>query len=206
MRRLPARPLLRRHLLAALSALAALPATARAQTPQEAIEAFHAALLGAMREARSLGVRGRFERLAPVMARVFDLPAMTRIAVGPPWTGFTPADQQALTEAFTRWSVANFANRFDGYSGERFETLGTQALPNGDTLVRTRLVRTGGQEPLALSYLMRGNPPRVVDIYLTGTISELAARRAEFTALIREGGAPRVTAELQTRAQRLLGA
>lgn len=186
--------------------LLGVPVAARAQTPVEAVEAFHEALLGVMREARGLGVRGRFERLSPVMARVFDLPAMTRIAVGPPWTGFAPAEQQALTEAFTRWSVANFANRFDGYAGERFETLGSQALPNGDALVRTRLVRTGGQEPVALSYLMRGSPPRVVDIFLTGTISELASRRAEFTALIREGGAPRVTAELQSRAQRLLGA
>ncbi|MCU0887021.1 MAG: ABC transporter substrate-binding protein [Rubritepida sp.] len=198
--------MLRRSLLAAPLGLALAPAAARAQTPVEAVEAFHAALLGVMREARPLGVRGRFERLAPIMSRVFDLPAMTRISVGPPWTGFSAAEQQALTAAFTRWSVANFANRFDGYAGERFETVGTQALPNGDTLVRTRLVRTGGQEPVALSYLMRGNPPRVVDIFLTGTISELAARRAEFTTLIREGGAGRVTAELQTRVERLLGA
>ena len=65
--------------------------------------------------------------------------------------------------------------------------------------------RTGGQEPVVLSYLLRGNPPRIVDIYLTGTISELASRRAEFTALIREGGAQRVIQELQGRAARLLG-
>jgi phospholipid transport system substrate-binding protein len=196
--------LVRRSLLALPALLA--PGLARAQTPVEAVEAFHAALLGVMREARGLGVRGRYERLAPVMARVFDLPAMTRIAVGPPWAGFAPPEQLALTEAFTRWSVANFANRFDGYGGERFETLGSQTLANGDTLVRTRLVRPAPQEPVALSYLMRGNPPRVVDIYLTGTISELAARRAEFTTLIREGGAQRVTAELQSRAERLLRA
>lgn len=199
----------RRHAIR-LSVLAlpalALPRPAAAQEdPRQVIEGFHATLLGVMREAQRLGVRGRFERLAPVMARVFDLAAMTRISVGPPWTGFAPADQQALTEAFSRWSVATYANRFDGFSGESFETLGVQRQPNGDALVRTRLNRTGGQEPVALSYLLRGNPPRVVDIYLTGTISELASRRAEFTTLIREGGAARVTAELQLRAQRLMG-
>ena len=184
----------------------ALPRPAAAQDgPQQVVEAFHAALLGVMREAQRLGVRGRFDRLSPVMARVFDLAAMTRISVGPPWTSFAPADQQALTEAFSRWSIATYANRFDGFSGESFETLGVQVQPNGDALVRTRLNRTGGQEPVALSYLLRGNPPRVVDIYLTGTISELASRRAEFTTLIREGGAARVTAELQARTQRLMG-
>ncbi|MFN3449744.1 MAG: ABC transporter substrate-binding protein [Roseococcus sp.] len=201
------RPAIRLGLLAppALALGLARPAAAQ-ESPQQVIEAFHAHLLGVMREAQRLGVRGRFERLAPVMARVFDLPAMTRIAVGPPWTGFSPADQQALTEAFSRWSIATYANRFDGFSGESFQTIGVQAMPNGDALVRTRLNRTGGQEPVALSYLLRGNPPRVVDIYLTGTISELASRRAEFTTLIREGGAARVIAELQARTQRLMGA
>jgi phospholipid transport system substrate-binding protein len=194
----------RRHLLLALPMLAPLPALAQS-SPTEAIESFHATLLGLMREARQLGVRGRYSRLEPVMARVFDLPAMTRIAVGPPWTGFTPADQAALTTAFTRWSIATYANRFDGYSGETFQTLGSQDLANG-TLVRTQLNRTGGEGPVLLSYLLRGTPPRVVDIYLTGTISELASRRAEFTSLIREGGPSRVTRELEARTERLLRA
>lgn len=187
-----------------LSPLLTLPAQAQTAA-SEVVERFHAALIGVMRDAQRLGVRGRFDRLAPVMAQSFDLAAMTRIAVGPPWTGFTPADQATLTEVFTRWSIATYAARFDGFSGESFTTTATQTQPNGDALVRTTLNRTGGQEAVVLSYLLRGNPPRIVDIYLTGTISELASRRAEFTALIREGGAQRVIQELQGRAARLLG-
>jgi phospholipid transport system substrate-binding protein len=193
-------------LLAPLLSLSA-PLPARAQSAAaEVVERFHGALLAVMRDAQRLGVRGRYDRLAPIMAQAFDLAAMARIAVGPPWTGFSPAEQAALTEAFTRWSIATYAARFDGFSGESFTTTGTQTQPNGDALVRTSLNRTGGQEPVLLSYLLRGNPPRIVDIYLTGTISELASRRAEFTALIREGGAERVTRELQARTARLLGA
>jgi phospholipid transport system substrate-binding protein len=186
-------------------AFAPLPALAQSPAAQEVVERFHATLLDLMRNAQRLGLRGRFERLAPAMAQGFDLAAMARISVGPPWTGFSPADQQALTDAFARWSVATYASRFDGFSGESFATTGVQALPNGDQLVRTQLVRPLGQEPVALSYLLRGSPPRIVDIYLTGTISELASRRAEFATLIREGGAPRVTQELEARTRRLLG-
>ncbi|MBY0335217.1 MAG: ABC transporter substrate-binding protein [Acetobacteraceae bacterium] len=186
-----------------------LPRPAAAQAPpaaaQQAVEQFHAALLQVMREAQRLGTRGRYDRLSPVMAQAFDLAAMTRISVGPPWSGFSAQEQAALLDAFARWCVATYANRFDGFSGESFQTLGVQQQPNGDALVRTQLNRTGGQEPVALSYLMRGNPPRVVDIFLTGTISELASRRAEFTGLIREGGAARVVQELNARASRLLG-
>ncbi len=190
---------------AALTASASLllPFAAGAQAPTAPVEAFHAALLDTMRNAARLGIRGRFERLAPLMSQVFDLAAMTRIAVGPPWTGFTAADQAALTEAFSRWSIATYAARFDGFSGESFATQGIQQTPNGDQLVRTVLNRGGGQEPVVLSYLLRNS--RVVDVYLTGTISELAARRSEFAGLIREGGATRLLAELQRRNASLLG-
>ncbi len=189
-------------------ALAALPLAlplwaATAQAQAQPIETFHAALLDVMRNAQRLGARGRYDRLAPVMNQVFDLAAMTRISVGPAWTGFAAADQAALVDAFSRWSIATYAARFDGFSGESFATQGTQAMPNGDQLVRTLLNRTGGQEAVALAYLLRGG--RVVDVYLTGTISELASRRGEFAGLIREGGAPRLIQELQSRTARLLG-
>jgi phospholipid transport system substrate-binding protein len=72
-------------------------------------------------------------------------------------------------------------------------------------LVRTVLNRPGN-EPVVLSYLVRamGGMPRIVDVYLTGTISELASRRSEFNALMRDGGAARVTQELQRRSAALL--
>lgn len=186
---------------AALLAIAIVPAWA--QTPAAPVEGFHAALIEIMRNAARLGVRGRFDRLAPVMTQVFDLPAMTRIAIGPAWTGFTATDQAALTEAFSRWSIATYAARFDGFAGESFATQGVQATANGDQLVRTVLNRAAGQDPVVLSYLLRNS--RVVDVYLTGTISELASRRSEFAGLIREGGAARLLGELQRRNAALLG-
>ena len=62
------------------------------------------------------------------------------------------------------------------------------------------------EEPVALNYLLRdfGGAWRVVDVYLSGTVSELASRRAEFTTLLREGGAPRLEAELRRRTATLL--
>ncbi|MFC7541974.1 ABC transporter substrate-binding protein [Siccirubricoccus deserti] len=112
----------------------------------------------------------------------------------------SPDQQQALATAFADWSIATYADRFDGYSGERFETLGESPLANGDRLVRTRLVRPN-DAPVQLNYLLRqaGGGWRIVDIYLTGTISELASRRAEFTAILRDGGPAKLLAELRQR-------
>ena len=198
----------RRAALAA--ALAAVPAaSAPAQQAAGAaavVEGFHAALLDAMRNARALGPRGRERRLRPAMQAAFDLPAMARIAVGPPWTGLAEGERQALVSAFSDWVVATYASRFDGYAGESFATVGESALQSGDRLVRTQLLRPN-DAPVQLNYLLRGGEGRwrVVDIYLGGTISELASRRAEFTALLREGGAERLAAELRRRTGTLLG-
>lgn len=197
----------RRPLLLALLAAPLLAGHARAQaSPRQTVEQFHAVLLDVMRNAERLGVRGRAQRIGPAMERTFNLPAMTRIAVGPPWTQLTEAQQQALIAAFSDWSIATYADRFDGYGGESFQTLGETPLANGDVLVRTQLNRPN-DTPVQLNYLLRdfAGQWRVVDIYLTGTISELASRRAEFTALLREGGAERLIADLRRRAQAALG-
>jgi phospholipid transport system substrate-binding protein len=196
----------RRAVLAATTAFPAASALAQPAAPTAVVEGFHAALLDAMRNARALGPRGRERRLRPAMQAAFDLPAMTRIAVGPPWTGLAEDERQALMSAFSDWVVATYANRFDGYAGESFATAGESALQSGDRLVRTQLVRPN-DAPVQLNYLLRGGEGRwrVVDIYLSGTISELASRRAEFTTLLREGGAERLAAELRRRTGTLLG-
>jgi phospholipid transport system substrate-binding protein len=192
----------RRTLLAAPLLLPALPAAAQTAV----IEGFHATLIEVMRNAERLGVRGREARLRPVMEQAFNLPAMTRIAIGPAWSGLGAADQQALVQAFSDWSIATYASRFDGFGGESFQTLGETTLQSGDRLVRTQLNRPN-DAPVALNYLMReaGGVFRIVDIYLTGTISELASRRSEFTALLRDGGAERLLAELRRRSVAALG-
>jgi phospholipid transport system substrate-binding protein len=186
---------------ALLAALALLPLAAQAQTAP--IERLNATLLEVMKNARSLGVRGREQRLRPVMEQVFNLPAMTRIAVGPPWTAFSPADQQALVAAFSDWSIATYASRFDGYGGESFEIQGSAPRPNGDVIVDTRILRPS-DAPVQINYLLREG--RIVDIYLTGTISELASRRSEFAGLLRDGGAQRLVAELRRRTAEALRA
>jgi phospholipid transport system substrate-binding protein len=197
----------RRAVLAVISA--GFPFASAIAQPGSAIpvvERFHAVLLEVMRNARQLGARGRERRLRPAMEAAFDLPAMTRIAVGPAWAGMGQGERQALTSAFSDWTVANYAGRFDGFAGESFVTQGESALKSGDHLVRTRLLRQD-DAPVQLNYLLRDVEGRwrVVDIYLDGTISELASRRAEFTTLLREGGAERLVAELRRRTGALLG-
>lgn len=169
------------------------------------IRAFYDALLAAMKQAAQLGVRGRYDKLAPVIRTTFDLPAMARIAVGPEWTTIPPEQQTALQDAFARMTIATYANRFDGYSGESFAVDPEVTTRNTGRVVRTKIIRPK-DDPVTLNYLMRasGDTWKVVDIYLTGTISELATQRSEFGAILKAGGPSALIESLKQQADKLM--
>ncbi|HJU19769.1 MAG TPA: ABC transporter substrate-binding protein [Stellaceae bacterium] len=200
----------RRVLITGVLALASLTTSAgngKAATtgPAATIAGFYDALLGIMKEGRRIPFDQRYAQLQPAVARAFDLALMTRIAIGPDWARLNPAQQRRLEAAFARYTIATYANRFDGYSGERFTVDPSPVATANGALVRTHLIPADGQ-PVSLDYLMRQTARsswQVIDVYLNGTISELATRRAEFTAVLDKQGAEGLVRMLDQRAAAL---
>jgi phospholipid transport system substrate-binding protein len=158
--------------------------------PEDNVQSFYATLLTTMRSGPSLGESGRYAQLAPVVQQVFDVPYMTQIAVGPSWASLTPAQQQQIIDAFGHYIAATYAYNFDSYSGEQLQVLGEQPFSYYGTLVETRIVKSDGK-PVTINYLMRQNSDgtwQIADIYLDGTISQLAVRRSEFTSILQNQG------------------
>jgi phospholipid transport system substrate-binding protein len=168
--------------------------------PTALIERFYDALLGVMRQAKQLSFDERYNRLAPTISQTFDLGLMTRIAVGPSWTQFGPDQQQRLTAAFSRYTISLYANRFDDFSGQKFQVDPTPTANANGTVVKSQLVKANG-ETINLSYLMRQEAAgwRVIDVYLSGTVSELATRRSEFLSVLQQGGADGLVRMLEQR-------
>ena len=169
------------------------------------VDSFYAALLDTMKQAKQLGVKGRYDKLAPVLSNTYDLPLMSRIAIGQNWAALSPAEQQGIIAAFTRMTAATYASRFNGFAGEQFEVLQTADQPNGDKIVKTRIVQSDGTA-VQLNYLMRnsGGAWKIIDVYLNGTISELASRRAEFGSILKSGGANALVSALTKQGDKLL--
>ena len=176
-----------------------------ASPPRAVVETFYRVLIDVMKQANPLGFDGRYKRLQPAIEEAYNLPLMIRLAVGPQWTTLTPEQQSRLLEAFRRFTVATYANRFDGYEGEHFEVQGEKAgLSAGGVMVETRLVPTKG-DAVQLNYLLRQDDGnwRIIDVFLSGTISELATRRAEFTSVLRRDGADGLVGLLERKAAEL---
>ncbi|HWD58587.1 MAG TPA: ABC transporter substrate-binding protein [Stellaceae bacterium] len=169
----------------------------------EAVRAFYTTLLDTMRNGPQLGAQGRYARLAPAISRNFDIPFMTRLAVGPDWNTLTPAQQTQVTQAFSRYVVAVWAERFHKYDGEQLKVTGEEASPAG-TVILSQIVDSSGQ-PTHINYLMRqgGSGWQIADIYLDGTISELATRRSEFGSILKTQGINGLIQALNSKAAAL---
>ena len=161
---------------------------ALAVNPQDSVRGFYDTLLTTIKNGPTLGQSGRYARLAPVVDRVFDLPSMTRLAVGPSWATLSPAQQQQLVEAFRHYVAATYADRFDSYSGQQLQVTGERPY-NADIIVQTKIVNSDG-DTTTLDYLMRQNQGlwQISDVYLDGTISQLAIQRSEFYSILRREG------------------
>jgi len=164
------------------------PAPAAASAPADVIRRFCGELLDTMQHATALGAKGRYQKLEPIVFSTFDVPYMARLSIGPSWAGLTQDQKKRAARAYGRYIAAVYATRFDGYSGERFEFLGEQKIRRG-TLVKSQIVKSNG-EPVSISYLVHDNAVgyQIRDVYLTGTISELATRRSEFSSVLRSQG------------------
>lgn len=183
--------------------VAALPAPAAADRsdPVKVVEAFHATLLRVMKNARSLGYAGRHRLLAPAIEEAFHLRLMSRLVAGRRhWKRFSPAEKDGLVAAFSGLVTATYAYRFDGYSGQSFKQLGTSPLRPNTMLVKTSIVAPG-KAPTRLNYLLRkfAGGWRAVDVYLKGSVSEVATKRSEYSGILRSGGVNALIGKLREK-------
>jgi phospholipid transport system substrate-binding protein len=176
-----------------------------APTSGDTVQGLYDALLGTMKNGRTLGQSGRFTQLEPVIRRTFDIPAMARLSVGPSWASLSEAQRQQVMESFGRYISAIYADRFDSYAGQKLEVTGEQPAAAG-VMVKSQIVKANG-EPVKVDYMMRRNGDGwlISDVYLDGAISEVATRRSEFAAILKTDGVDGLVAALNRKADILTG-
>jgi phospholipid transport system substrate-binding protein len=194
------------RLFAAVAAaiLLLIPTVSHAE-PDDArdiVNAFHETLLTAMKKADELGLRGRYDLLAPAVDKAYHLDLTARQSAGRrAWKDASPDEREAYLDAFRRWTVGTYAEQFDGWSGQEFQDHGEKPGPqSGTVLVETEMT---GEEPVTFTYLMVKSDGRwgVYDVLVrrgTTSISQLAKHISEFKSIVRKG-LPALTATLTGR-------
>src|SRR5882762_2646614 len=121
-------PVWKAAILAAALGLAMVPYPVHAAPGGggDTVQGLYDALLSTMKNGRTLGQSGRFTNLEPVIRRTFDIPSMARLSVGSSWATLTETQRQQVTESFGRYISAIYADRFDGYTGQKLQVTGEQ--------------------------------------------------------------------------------
>jgi phospholipid transport system substrate-binding protein len=203
----------RRRLLAMAAGVAVWPigvhaqGTGRVTEAQKPVSELYAGLQTAMQMGSAgASFQQRFDRLAPVIDRVFNLDAILRTSVGLRWTSLDDASRRELFNVFRTFTIASYTANFDSNGGERFQVL-PQTRPSGDDLiVESKLIPANG-DPVRLDYVIHAGPAgqQIVDVLLNGSISRVAVQRSDFRALLASGSAAQLIASLRKKVSDLSG-
>lgn len=180
-----------RSLVAGLFALCTvLPSAAQSSDSAAVVDKLHTALLDVMKNADVLGYVGRRDRIAPVIEESLDLPFIARFSLGRYWSDLNAGQRNAMVDVFSRWTIANYASRFNAYSGEQFETRSNEPARKGRELVRTLL--KSGNDPadnVSLDYLLQKTDGkwRIINVIANG-VSDLSLKRADYSAELKVRG------------------
>ena len=190
--------------LAVLVLAAAVPARAQGSDPAAAtVQGFYDALVASMKAGGT--AKSRYEKLKPAVEQAFDIPGMTALSVGPSWPSIPAADQKALTEAFERMTIANYAGNFDSYSGEKFIVDPAVIARGSEKLVKSSLKPASGAAiPFNYRVHEAGGAWKIVDVYLNGNISQLAQKRSDFGATLKAGGPQGLAKKIDALADKTL--
>ena len=186
-----------------LALLLALPARGSASDVESArkpIEALYAVLVECLKNADALGLEGRRDKIAPAVAATYDLPFMAEKILGRHWRALAEADQARWTKTFGNLTVSTYAERMTGFTGQVFEVLRVEPSQRGTAVVYSQVV-TPKEAPIAINYRMRpdGGSWRIIDVYLNGTVSELALRRSEYAAVLQRDGFEKLVASIDEK-------
>lgn len=165
----------------------------------QVVSSFHDQLIGVMRDAKTLGYQGRYEKLRPLITSLFDTPTIARVILSRYWKEINDQEKEEFIKLFNELSTATYASRFNGYNGETFVDLGSEELNKGRLLVKTELQQPG-DDPVRMDYLMQQTKEgwRIISVVADG-VNDLSLKRAEYAVIIREKGFAGLVEEIRKK-------
>jgi len=150
------------------------------------IEELDKTLVSVMKDAKKIGYSGRYEILKPVVERSYDFTLIARYSVGRIWKTFDEEQRAQLVKRFSDLSIATYATRFHGYSGEKFSVTSSKPLKRGRLLVRTEILKTDG-EIIHLDYVLtkKKGQWRAINVIANG-VSDLSLKRAQYMSILKK--------------------
>lgn len=163
------------------------------------VEDFHDVLIDTMKNADSLGFKGRYEKILGEINSSFDTPLIAQVILARYWTELSSEKQDEFIKLFNELSASTYASRFDSYSGETFTTLAVDELKKGRLLIRTEMTKSNGDK-VKFEYLVHQKDGKwyIISVVADG-VNDLALKRAEYEKIISDRGYDSLLGEIQAK-------
>ena len=167
------------------------------------VDSFHETLTAVMQTSTEDGFDSRKKQLDPVINNHFDLSFISRVVIGRFWKSIDESERTEMIRTFTALTIATYASRFDGYSGETFKVVETRPLKKERVLVRSELHKSDGDR-VQLDYVLhrRNEGWQIINVIANG-VSDLSIKRADYAGVISEAGFTGLLARLNIQIEEL---
>lgn len=155
---------------------------------KQVVEEFQNQLIAVMKQGKTLGFKGRYEKLDSLVRNSHDLPKIARIVVGKQWEELSAEQQSKLEAVFSKLSVSAYAHNFKDFSGESFVFVSEEETGRGGVVIHTNLL-IPGQKDVKFDYMMKKKDDgwQIINIIADG-VSDLALKRSEYTSTLSRDG------------------
>jgi len=172
-------------------------------TPREMVTSLHDALIASMKAGEKVGFQKRYNQLAPTINAAFDMDLVARLVLGAHWSSLEPDQQKQFTQTLRRFTIANYASRFDKYSGQSFTIQSVKEQRPNLQVVRATLT-VNPEKKHQFDYQLResDNRWRIVNVAVDG-VSDLAMKRAQYVDVIERDGFAALIDQLNDRIDKM---
>ena len=191
--RFPARAFALPFALALLLSFAVLPGRALADDPASQARAF---LEGFSEQAvatlsnAAMSERERQHALKALINNGFEIDTIGRLALGRHWKAASDQQRAEFSNLFQSYVTDATIKRLSGYSGEVLELGATRTAKSRELVSIASQIRRPGGTGIKVDWRLRqvaAGDWRIIDVVIEG-VSMLQTHRAEFDAVIRQGG------------------
>lgn len=192
-------------LFLALTAVAAYPATVRAeddaggpvaQTHDEAMKTAPGKFVQDLGD-RAIAVIAnknitptqRSDKFRQILSDSFDLMTIGRFVIGRSWNAATPEQQKEYMRLFEALIVKTYGDRLTLYTGEGFTVTGERPESEHDFIVNSQITHPDGSQPTEIDWRIRQREGKlgVIDVVVEG-VSLSVTQRQEYAAIIQNNG------------------
>lgn len=157
-------------------------------SPDKVIDIFHDSLISVMKSASELGYQGRVKALSTTIPNSFNIPLISQVILGRYWSDLDTSQKSGFISLYEDLITATYANRFNDFDGEIFQTDSIEELNRGRILVKTVLTTTNG-ETVSLDYLMsKHNDNWMIISVIANGANDISIKRGEYSDVIKMHG------------------